>query len=88
VRGEPRSVKITALQAPQHESSLKPPGDSGDKPCGSGTIFLIGAGPEDFMQRAQSQPPAGQRAVDGLDPKRQHAVTQCIRPFDPADAVL
>jgi hypothetical protein len=102
VRGEPRSVKIAALQTPQDKAVLarclslllqrisggKPSGDRGGEPGGSGAIFLIGSRPEDFVQRASGEPTARQGRIERGDAKRQHSMMQRIRPLNPADALL
>jgi hypothetical protein len=88
VRGEPRPIQITLLQAPQDDAVTHSPGDAGGEARGGGAIFLVDAGAEDFVQRAQGQPAARQGVVDRRGPKRQHATAQRVWPLDPADAVL
>jgi len=88
VRGEPRPIQITLLQAPQDDAVTRSPGDAGGEARGGGAILLIDAAAEDFVQRAQGQPACRQGAVDRRGPKRQRSMPQRVRPLDPADAVL
>jgi hypothetical protein len=85
---EPRPVKITVLQAPQYKPIADSPGDARYKTGGGRTIFLIGAGAEDFVQRTQRQPAARQGTIDSIDPKGQYAMMQRIGPLDTANALL
>ena len=74
MRGKPRPVKIAVPEAPQHHA--KPislgdsSGDAGGKPGGTGTVFLIGAASDDFVQRTQGQPAIRQGLVERGDAKR------------------
>ena len=88
MRRDPRSVKIAVFEAPQDDAVPESPGDAGGKPSTSGAVFLVDAGPEDFVQRAQRQTAARQEAVDRGDAEREHPVAQRVRTLDPPDAVL
>ena len=100
--GEPWPVKVTVLQAPQHQpagdfllllqricsKSADPPGDPGNKPGRGGAIFLVGPGAKDFVQRAQGQPTVRQGIVDRRHAKRQHAAPPGATALDAPDALL
>ena len=57
--------------------------DTGGKTGGRGAVFLVAAGAEDFVHGAEREAAARQRAVDRIDPERQHTVPR--RPLDPSD---
>jgi hypothetical protein len=87
VPGETWAVKIAAFETPQDDAAADSSGDTGGKPGGGGAIFLVGAVPLDFVQRAERQATAGQHLVDRGDAERQHSVAQRARPFDPPDSI-
>jgi len=92
VLSQPRSVQIAALQDPQYKAGIiylgDPPGDAGGEPGHGGAVFLVGAGAENFVHRAERQPATRQDAVDRGNLKRQHPMPQRAWPLDPADAIL
>jgi hypothetical protein len=52
VLGEPQSVKIAVLEAPQDEATADSPDNTGNKPGRGRTVLLVRSGAEDFVQRA------------------------------------
>lgn len=85
---DPLPPLLQRISSKKSRAWPNPPGDAGDKARGGSAILLVNAGAEDFVQRAQGQPTAGQRAVDRGNAEGQHPVAQRIRALDPADAIL
>jgi hypothetical protein len=88
--GEARPIQVALLEAPQDHAArmADSPGDGGSEPGSGSAVFLIGAGAEYLVQRAERQPAGRQRPIDRRDPERQHPVAQRIRPFEAPNALL
>lgn len=95
MRQQPQPIQIVPFQAPQHETRTRsrfprplpvrraePGKNGGNEPGGSGAVFLIGPGAQYFVQCAERQPAAGQRAIDRGNPKGNDTVN--LRRLDPA----